>query len=274
MDHKEFLDNVIKGMSTQSNDSTPIEQDENIDGMMRLKMSTGETYLIDPSTFDWNASIRELSQLDSNADQMRQMAFAVLNGASDEDMDFMIGQLIKYLEGYHIDPQYERFDESISKEKKLLLLLFDTSNIISEMNKNISLYSAISMFTGEGLSGEILSGFVPDGEDLINDIKFDNGTHFIGYSDDPLEDGTDMNPIIVNGEETLCYNGDTVFYKDKLFTLVDDIWMSVNESEEDESDENESEEASEIVTDLDEPISSINQIFLDDDREHSGLIDE
>ena len=277
MDHKDFLNDVIKEMSSKTNDTKPLEQEDSVEGMIKLKISTGETYLIDPKTFDWNASIRELSQLESNADQMRQMAFSVLNNASDEDLDFMIGQLLKYLEGYQIDPQYERFDASMTKEKKLMLLLFDTSNIISEMIKNISLFSAISMFTGTGLSGKQLSGLVDENEDFIKDIKPDSVPRFIGYSDDPIENGLDMNPIFVNGEETLCYNGDTVYYKDKLFTLVDDRWMAVNvviEDEDESEDENESEEASEIVTDLDEPISSINQIFLDDDREHSGLIDE
>ena len=268
MDHKDFLDDVIKGMTSNTNETKPIEQEDSIDGMIKLKMSTGETFLIDPTKFDWDTAMKEFNQLDSNADQIRNMMFSVLNGASDEDIDTMTSQLMAYLEGYQIDPEYERFDHNISKEKRLMLRLFDTSTIIAEMSKNISLYYAISMFTKSDLG---VRDLIPDTDKIIPD-----GVHLRGVSDTYIEDGLDMNPIQINGSDVICYEGDIVVYGDSMFILSNDKWTYVGPVTEDDTENDDDTTDNTIIeqTDRDEPINEIRSIFIDDVRTNSGLIDE
>ena len=251
MDHKEFLDGILKEMSEKETAQQNITEDDNIDGMIKLKISTGEIYLIDPNTFDWDASIGEMQQLESNADQIRQMMFAVLNNPPEEEIDNMTTQLMKYLEGYQINPDYERFDPEITKEKKLMMLLFDTAGIIAEMSRNISLYSAISMFTKSPASS----------------LSHDNMLAFLGETTTELYDRCDMNPIKINGSDVFVEAGSVALY-DSIYYIYDgNIWYMydyIETADEDKEDE-ETDELEKYVPEM---------IVLDDDHTTSGLIEE
>jgi hypothetical protein len=251
MDHKEFLDGILKEMSEKETAQQNITEDDNIDGMIKLKISTGEIYLIDPNTFDWDASIGEMQQLESNADQIRQMMFAVLNNPPEEEIDNMTSQLMKYLEGYQINPDYERFDPEITKEKKLMMLLFDTAGIIAEMSRNISLYSAISMFTKSPSSS----------------LSHDNMLAFLGETTTELYDRCDMNPIKINGSDMFVEAGSVALY-DSIYYIYDgNMWYMydyIETADEDKEDE-ETDELEKYVPET---------IVLDDDHTVSGLIEE
>lgn len=263
MDHKEFLDNIVKEMSEKETAQQNITEDENIDGMIKLKISTGEIYLIDPNTFDWDASIGEMQQLESNADQIRQMMFAVLNNPPEEEIDNMTAQLMKYLEGYQINPNYERFDPEITKEKKLMMLLFDTAGIIAEMSRNISLYSAISMFTRSASSLNSMNNIPVSNDDI---------TSFLGETTTELYDRCDINPIKINGSDVFVEAGSVALY-DYIYYIYDgNIWYMYNHLEKDEDnkdDDKKDEETDELERFVPETI-----VLDDDDHTVSGLIEE
>lgn len=262
MDHKEFLDGIVKEMSSKENTQTNITENENIDGMIKLKLSTGEIYLIDPTTFDWDASIGEMQQLEANADQIRQMMFAVLNKADEEAIDNMTSQLLQYLKGYQINPEYERFDPEITKEKKLMLLTFDVSGVIAEMSRNISLYSAISMFTRSSSSFNSMNNIPLSNDDI---------TGFLGETTTELSDRCDINPIKINGSDVFVEAGAVALY-DHIYYIYDgNIWYMYDyietdeETDEDDSKDEETDELEKFVPET---------IVLDDDHTVSGLIDE
>ena len=264
MDHKEFLDNIVKEMSDKNAAQKNITEDDNLDGMIKLKISTGEIYLIDPSTFDWDASIGEMQQLESNADQIRQMMFAVLNNPPEEDIDNMTTQLRKYLEGYQINPDYEKFDPEITKEKKLMMLLFDTAGIIAEMSKNISLYSAISMFTRSTSSFNSM-----DKTSLPND----DITAFLGETTTELYDRCDINPIKINGSDVFVEAGSVALYHRVYYIYDGNIWYMYDYLKEDEDTEDSDEDKKDEETDeLERYVPE--KIVLDDDHTTSGLIEE
>ena len=262
MDHKEFLDGIVKEMSSKENTQTNITENENIDGMIKLKLSTGEIYLIDPTTFDWDASIGEMQQLEANADQIRQMMFAVLNKADEVAIDNMTSQLLQYLKGYQINPEYERFDPEITKEKKLMLLTFDVSGVIAEMSRNISLYSAISMFTRSSSSFNST-----DNTPVLND----NTTAFLGETTTELCDRCDINPIKINGSDVFVEAGSVALY-DHIYYIYDgNIWYMYDylktdeDNKDEETDEDNKDELERFVPET---------IVLDDDHTVSGLIEE
>ena len=257
MDHKEFLDGIVKEMSSKENAQTNITENENIDGMIKLKLSTGEIYLIDPTTFDWDASIGEMQQLESNADQIRQMMFAVLNKADEEAIDNMTSQLLQYLKGYQINPDYERFDPEITKEKKLMLLTFDVSGVIAEMSRNISLYSAISMFTRSSSSFNSMNNVSLSNDDI---------TGFLGETTTELCDRCDINPIKINGSDVFVEAGAVALY-DHIYYIYDgNIWYMYDYLKTDEeTDEDKKDELEKFVPET---------IVLDDDHTVSGLIEE
>jgi hypothetical protein len=267
MDHKEFLDNIVKEMSDKTAAQKNITEDDNLDGMIKLKISTGEIYLIDPSTFDWDASIGEMQQLESNADQIRQMMFAVLNNQPEEEIDIMTAQLMKYLEGYQINPDYERFDPEITKEKKLMMLLFDTAGIIAEMSRNISLYSAISMFTKSSSSVNSM-----DKTPLPND----DITAFLGETTTELYDRCDMNPIKINGSDVFVEAGSVALY-DSIYYIYDgNIWYMYDYLETDEETSEEDKDKDKKDEDKKDELERYvpEKIVLDDDHTTSGLIEE
>ena len=272
MDHKEFLDNIVKEMSDKTAAQKNITEDDNLDGMIKLKISTGEIYLIDPSTFDWDAAIGEMQQLESNADQIKQMMFAVLNNQPEEEIDIMTAQLMKYLEGYQINPDYERFDPEITKEKKLMMLLFDTAGIIAEMSRNISLYSAISMFTRSTSSFNSM-----DKTSLPND----DITAFLGETTTELYDRCDINPIKINGSDVFVEAGSVALY-DYIYYIYDgNMWYMYDhlEKDEDTEDADKKDEETEDADKKDEETDELERyvpekIVLDDDHTTSGLIEE
>ena len=272
MDHKEFLDNILKEMSEKETARQNITEDDNIDGMIKLKISTGEIYLIDPNTFDWDASIGEMQQLESNADQIRQMMFAALNNPPEEEIDNMTIQLMKYLEGYQINPDYERFDPEITKEKKLMMLLFDTAGIIAEMSRNISLYSAISMFTKS-----------PSSFNSTNKTPLSNNdiTAFLGETTTELYDRCDINPIKINGSDVFVETGSVALYGHIYYIYDGNIWymydyydyIETDEDTEDSGEDKKDEDKKDEETDeLERYVPET--IVLDDDHTTSGLIEE
>lgn len=163
MNHKEFMDEIISGMMTSNTPEEMTEsnnEDINTENTIKLTMSTGETYLIDAGTFDWDSAVNRLPQMLENEASLRNMMFGLLtitdpeSDESVEKINNIISQLIQYLEGYGITPNYEMFDENISPYKKAMILLFDVNNISKEMSHNISLYSALKLMSCGGLTAD------------------------------------------------------------------------------------------------------------------------
>lgn len=160
MENKELFDQVIGEISTNPideidmNDGMTEEMErmiaDEMDNHIQLKISTGETYLIDPNTFDWDQGVKNLASMYENVDSLNKMMFALLSVENPNEpeankmIDETTEQLITFLRSFQIEPIYEQFDPNITKYKKLLFMIFDANNITRTMIHNIEMYESLN----------------------------------------------------------------------------------------------------------------------------------
>lgn len=167
MNHKDLLDSVVANMASTTSEETtevPMEEEINSDEMIKLSISTGEQFLIDPNTFDWDTAVSKIPEMEANHEAMMKMIRLILNIrnfnneddlAAKDDLHNIIGQLEEYLKGFEILPGYDIFDDEIDKDrmeklvKKAMLLIFDSFCVSQTMYRNISLYSAMKLIAGK-----------------------------------------------------------------------------------------------------------------------------
>lgn len=146
MDHKEFLDEVINDMESD------VTESDSMDNSIQLKMSTGEVYLVDPDTFDWDNAIKNLPQMAENENTLCEIMFSLLNvtdPTNEDSVEFVkhtINQLEDFMNNLQIHPNYEAFDANISDYKKALFMVFDAMNVVKIMNHHTSAYQILNMF--------------------------------------------------------------------------------------------------------------------------------
>ena len=66
MNHKDLLDSVVANMASTTSEETtevPMEEEINSDEMIKLSISTGEQFLIDPNTFDWDTAVSKIPEI-------------------------------------------------------------------------------------------------------------------------------------------------------------------------------------------------------------------
>lgn len=160
MNNKDLLNEIIDQMNERGEQVKNINKDnvdENIDDIVDnnipLNLLTGETYLIDPNTFDWERAAQTLGQIMENVIAFRNMARGLMFAANDtqqDSIDFInnaIEQMTSYLEGYQITVDYRQFNPNLTDHQVAMMMLFDVNNITRTMAHHIELYSVLSMFT-------------------------------------------------------------------------------------------------------------------------------
>ena len=155
MNHKDLLDSVINNMTSKEADTTeiPMDVESSADNSIRLELCTGETFLIDPSNFDWNAAAANLHHLYENEASFKNIAFELMLSAGEDTdetkkfIEHIIEQFTDYLAGYQITVDYKSFNDKLTDREIAMLMLFDVNNITKTMSHNISLYSAFSMLS-------------------------------------------------------------------------------------------------------------------------------
>lgn len=154
---KDLYDEVINEMDTNNGhhcDETCecCHHDDNstTDDAIQLKLSTGEVFLVDAKTFDWDNAITKLASMIDNEDAIRNIEFRLLNitdPTTEEASEYIkatIVQLADFMKGFEIVPSYEQFDPNMNDYKKALIMTFDTNNIVRTMIHNTEMYELIS----------------------------------------------------------------------------------------------------------------------------------
>lgn len=154
MDHKELFDEVIN--ETQQDVAETVE--DNLDNCIQLKLSTGEIYLVDANTFDWDNAVKNLTSMIENEDALRSMMFALLNvedpneAKATEMINDTIKQLETFMENFQVHANYEQFDPNITPYKKAMFMVFDANNVVRTMSHHTEMYNMIhqiSMITND-----------------------------------------------------------------------------------------------------------------------------
>lgn len=166
MDHKDLLDSVISNMTngTKEIENTSDEIMDRADNSIKLSLCTGETYLMDPSKFDWDRAVTMIGQLMENETAFRNMAYGIMQAAGNDDEETqkfiqnIISQLEEYLDGYQIKVDYRIHNPNLTDHQIAMFMLFDVNNITRTMFNHISIYSALSMLAPtHDMSSDILS---------------------------------------------------------------------------------------------------------------------
>lgn len=154
MDHKELFDEVINETHQDAAEAV----DDNIDNCIQLKLSTGEMYLVDANTFDWDNAVKNLTSMIENEDALRSIMFALLNvedpseAKATEMINDTIKQLETFMDNFQVHANYEQFDSNITSYKKALFMVFDANNIVRTMSHHTEMYNMIhqiSMITDD-----------------------------------------------------------------------------------------------------------------------------
>lgn len=265
MNHKDLLDSVVANMASTTSEETtevPMEEEINVnpDEMIKLTISTGEQFLIDPNTFDWDTAITKIPEMETNHEAMMKMMQLILNikdfnnnDAVDEKeaLHNIIGQLEEYLKGFEILPGYDIFDDEIDKDrmdkliKKAMLLIFDSFCVSQTMYRNISLYSAMKLMAtdkiniekGEAISSddidEMLYGSNDDTPTMFKVVI--KGTEIVSIVEDdncaPDEIGMIL-PGDTDDEDVIFVNAKTIFeahaFAEKLIKEINETGGTIN----------------------------------------------
>ena len=170
MDHREFMDDIIKGM-TETKEVPMEDVTEPDENNLKIVLSTGETFAIDAEKFDWDSAIERIPLFIQNHEALRQMAGTVLGANNDEInqvCNTYIEQLKPYLESYQTIPHYDMIDPEINEKplKHFMMLLYDTQNVLETMYSAITMYSAMKMLSP-------MTTMKPETDDSTEDDKFD-----------------------------------------------------------------------------------------------------
>ena len=264
MNHKDLLNSVVANMASTTSEETievPMEEEEtniNPDEMIKLTISTGEQFLIDPNTFDWDTAITKIPEMETNHEAMMKMMKFILNikdfnnndaVSEKETLHDIIGQLEKYLKGFEIIPGYYLFDNEIDKDrmdklvKKAMLLIFDTFAVSQTMYRNISLFSAMKLIagkpydTGHPISSddidEMLYGSNDDTPTMFKVVI--KGTEIVSIVEDdncaPDEIGMIL-PGDTDDEDVIFVNAKTIFeahaFAEKLIKEINETGGTIN----------------------------------------------
>lgn len=142
MDHKDLLDSVVNNMAAATNNipSQPPTQ-EAIDNCIKLELSTGDTFLVDVSTFDWVNAIGHIDQMTENENAFMNMMRGCINPSDDDEYNEWLKQMIvnltDYLKGYEIEVDYKAMNPDITDREIVMLLAFDANNITRTMKYHV-----------------------------------------------------------------------------------------------------------------------------------------
>lgn len=151
-ENRQVLDEMCEKINEIAQDVAFDYNDDNMDDSIQLRMSTGEVYLVDPNTFDWDNAIANLDKMIENETTLHNLMFSLLSidhpdeEDTEEYIDNSIRELENFMDNLQIHPDYEKFDPNISKYKKLIFMVFDAMNTIKTMNHNTSMYQTLQMF--------------------------------------------------------------------------------------------------------------------------------
>lgn len=151
-ENRQVLDETCEKINEIAQDTAFDYAEDNMDDSIQLRMSTGEVYLVDPNTFDWDNAIANLDKMIENEATLHNLMFTLLgiDNPNEEDtveyIDNSIRELENFMDNLQIHPDYEKFDPNISKYKKLVFMVFDTMNTVKVMNHNTSMYQTLQMF--------------------------------------------------------------------------------------------------------------------------------
>lgn len=198
-ENRQVLDEMCEKINEIAQDTTFDYNDDNMDNSIQLRMSTGEVYLVDPNTFDWDNAIVNLDKMIENEETLYNLMSALLSidNPNEEDTEEYIDNSIRELENFmdnlQIHPDYEKFDPNISKYKKLIFMVFDAMNTVKTMNHNTSMYQTLQMFgavhSAECSCEECNSSNPVVEEDTENDGSGEPATyhvHIVGDMKNPL----------------------------------------------------------------------------------------
>lgn len=169
MENKEMFDQIINEMNgvgettTNEENLNPdnINVEDSTDDSIMLTMSTGETYLVDARTFDWDGAVKNLTNMIENENALLNIMFTLLQITDPDSEDSVktiesvIEQVDDFMDGFQIHPSYDKFDPNISNYKKAMLMIFDANNVVRTISHNTQMYemlsniSAISAFNCE-----------------------------------------------------------------------------------------------------------------------------
>ena len=167
MDHKDLLNDVVKNMATTSTEEENITStseavdygNETID----IQLSTGDTYSIKVSEFDWDLAVKNLQLMDINIHNINVLVNALFSTNDDnpavaqlkeraaelqvEPVDLVISELSKFLISYNVTFNYtEKFSNDIPMETIALLMAYDAQIITRTLHEHVTIYNAMVMF--------------------------------------------------------------------------------------------------------------------------------
>lgn len=198
-ENRQVLDEMCEKINEIAQDTAFDYVEDNMDDSIQLRMSTGEVYLVDPDTFDWDNAIANLDKMIENEATLNNLMFTLLgiDNPNEEDtmeyIDNSIKELENFMDNLQIHPDYEKFDPNISKYKKLIFMVFDAMNTVKIMNHNTSMYQALQMFGmahGVGCSCEECNSSDPAVEEDTDDDGSGEPAayhiHIVGDMNSPL----------------------------------------------------------------------------------------
>ena len=138
-ENRQVLDETCEKINEIAQDTAFDYAEDNMDDSIQLRMSTGEVYLVDPNTFDWDNAIANLDKMIENEATLHNLMFTLLgiDNPNEEDtveyIDNSIRELENFMDNLQIHPDYEKFDPNISKYKKLVFMVL----AVVELNERI-----------------------------------------------------------------------------------------------------------------------------------------
>ena len=167
MDHKDLLNDVVKNMApTSAEEENVTSTSEAVDygnETIDIQLSTGDTYSIKVSEFDWDLAVKNLHLMDINIHNINVLVNALFLKNDDnpavtqlkeratelqvEPVDLVISELSKFLTSYNVTFDYtEKFSNDIPKETIALLMAYDAQIITRTLHEHVMIYNAMVMF--------------------------------------------------------------------------------------------------------------------------------
>ena len=123
MENKKMFDQIINEMNggnetnPNTNDDTfdptavgmdYIDAEKYVDDSIMLTMSTGETYLVDVASFDWDGGVKNLSKMIENENSLINIMFTLLRitdpntEENAKTIESIVEQVDNFMDGFHI----------------------------------------------------------------------------------------------------------------------------------------------------------------------------
>ena len=204
MNHKDLLDDVVKGMTAStaesSEEKTSLTPD---DAFLKVGLSMGNEFSIDINTLDWNTISANSYLMDINLHNINAMIRAMLCKEDDDEVvyikseadkrgmtvvDMIIHDMGYYLEAQGVENDYEdKIKEGVGKQTIAMVMCCDAITITRVMHEQAMLFKTLELFRNADKDidkmletlGDSLPSEYMDTDTASVDTESDNGITYV-----------------------------------------------------------------------------------------------